>query len=313
MRKDEEKNQSSNSSNEESFNVQRFLRKRWVLPAVYLGSAALVISAVFWLQSPDEGAMPGEDFEVEEQPIGEGTEFDEEAVPVTATQEIVQMPVTDENEVEVIGQFYDYDATAEEQQAALVYYNNTYYQNKGIDLAMESGESFDVTAALSGTVVSAEKDELLGYVVQLDHDNGIVTHYQSLEEVDVEEGVYVNQGDVLGQAGRNVYNSDAGVHVHFEIRQDGVPVNPQSFFGESFETLVESKEEVAADEDIVSAEEDGLPEEGPVIDEGLFDEEPVEEAPADDEDSEEDEQEDADEEEAGEQEDLDGEEEDQDE
>ena len=196
--RDEEKNQSS-KSREEKFNVQRFMKKRWVLPAVYLGAAAIVLSTFFLLSGQNDTALPTDEFEYGPE-SGVTTPYDQEAVPVTSQQEVIKMPVADENEVEIVGYFYDYDASPEEQQAALVYYNNTYYQNKGIDLKAESGESFEVTAALSGTVVKAEKDSLLGYVIQINHDNGIVTHYQSLETVEVEEGQTVKQGDILGSA-----------------------------------------------------------------------------------------------------------------
>ncbi|WP_096203072.1 M23 family metallopeptidase [Bacillus sp. FJAT-45350] len=252
--RDEEKNKSSKTEESKSFNVQRFLRKRWALPAVYLGAAAIVLSAFFVMQGQqDEGALPPDEMGVEQE-TNELVGYDQEAIPVTNQNEVVKMPVVDENEVEVVGYFYDYEASPEEQQAALVYYNNTYYQNKGIDLAKESGESFDVTAALSGTVVKAEKDSLLGYIVQINHDNGVVTHYQSLESIEVEEGATVKQGDLLGQAGRNLYNSDAGVHLHFAIRHNGDAINPLDFVNQSIETIVEAGHSV--EENAVNAEED---------------------------------------------------------
>ncbi|MGO4889176.1 peptidoglycan DD-metalloendopeptidase family protein [Anaerobacillus sp. MEB173] len=245
--REEEKN---SQENEKSFNVKRFMRKRWVLPAVYLGSAALILSAFIWMQGGSDDATPGDEFDMNEL-AGEYSDAypNEDAVPVTTTNENIQMPVVDENEVTIVGYFYDYEASADEQQAALVFYNNTYYQNKGIDLASENGESFDVTASLSGTVVKAEKDALLGHVVQIEHENGVVTHYQSLEDVQVEEGQEVKQGDILGRAGRNEYNRDAGVHVHFEIRQDGIPVNPIDYFNQPITALPQNEQADEAEKD----------------------------------------------------------------
>ncbi len=165
---------------------------------------------------------------------------------------MLKVPVASENQVEIVGQFYDVNSSTEEQQEALVYYNNTYFQNKGIDYADPEGEAFEVTAALSGTVTEAKKDSLLGYVVELNHGNDIVTHYNSLESIDVEVGDTVKQGDALGVAGLNLYNSEAGVHVHFQLRQDGVPVNPNELFEQPIESIVDnSKEEdkEAADEE----------------------------------------------------------------
>lgn len=249
MRREEENNQSSNQS-KENFNAKQFLRKRWILPAVYLGAAAIVLSAFFFMQGGEQAIPPENNNSQEEGIVFEGAD----AVPVTSANETFKMPVVDENEVEVIGYFYDYDASPEEQQAALVYYNNTYYQNKGIDIASKDGESFEVTAALSGTVVKAEEDSLLGYVVQINHDNGVVTHYQSLGNISVEVGATVKQGDVIGSAGRNLYNSEAGVHVHFAIRHNGEAVNPLNFINQTIETLVDEKQR--SNEDAASVEEE---------------------------------------------------------
>lgn len=232
-----EENQSSKLAKMKA-NLQKLTKKRWVLPAVYLGLAALVISTVIWLQGTD-GDIAVDDTNLDQGQIQDGdTDVNyEDALPVTTSNEVFKMPVVNEEEVEIIGYFFDFNGTEEEKQAALVFYDNTYYQNKGIDIAMESGDAFDVVAALSGTVVKAENDALLGNVVHIEHDNNVVTVYQSLDNVKVEEGQSVKQGDVLGQAGRNLYNQDAGVHVHFEIRQDGAPVNPLDFFNQPVTSL----------------------------------------------------------------------------
>lgn len=247
MRNEEENKQSFNQGKgKREFNVQKFLRKRWILPTVYLAAVAIVLSAFFFMQRNQETLPENPDAAEDSLVYEEG-----DAVPVTSIDETIKMPVANEDEVEVIGYFYDVNASEEEQQAALVYYNNTYYQNKGIDIASKDKDSFDVTASLSGTVTKVEQDSLLGYIVQIDHGNDVVTHYQSLANVAVEEGDAIKQGDVIGQAGRNLYNKDAGIHVHFEIRHKDVAVNPLDYISQSLETLVDAEHRV--DEDIESA------------------------------------------------------------
>ena len=246
-----EENQRSSKS-EAKINIQRLLKKRWVVPALYLIAAAGVLSSVFFLQGQDESALPEDNMEVTEGEQGTNP-YGENAIEVTSSQEIVRMPVEEEANVTIVGQFYDVNASEEEQQEALVYYNNTYYQNKGIDLAHVEGEAFPVVASLSGTVVRADKDELLGYVVEISHDDGVVTHYHSLGSLEVEEGATVQQGDVLGEAGRSIYNEDAGIHVHFEIRQDGVAVNPNDIFQQPIDAI---KDAASKDEEEQPAEGD---------------------------------------------------------
>ncbi|GAE31315.1 M23 family metallopeptidase [Halalkalibacter hemicellulosilyticus] len=250
----EDNNRSSNNE-ETKINIRSILRKRWVIPALYLAAAALVLSAVFMLQNNEDTAAPETGMDADgvsqyENPYGE------DALPVTSMSERVQMPFENEHEMNIVGYFYDVHATAEEQQEALVYYNNEYYPNKGMDFAHVDGESFDVIAALSGTVVRAEKDELLGYIVEISHEDDVVTHYHSLEKVEVEQGDTVEQGDVLGTAGRNVYNKDAGIHVHFEIRQDQVAINPNNVFDQPIDAIEDIAKEQEEDEKEAEEEQD---------------------------------------------------------
>lgn len=143
------------------------------------------------------------------------------------------MPAKDPKSVVIKKEFFNPDASAKEQEAALVFYNNIYYQNKGIDLTIESGKTFDVTAAMSGNVTKSVKDPELGYVVEVEHANGLITHYSSLASVKVKEGDMVNQGEVVGAAGQNLYDKDAKIHAHFEIRKDGIAVDPVSAWNQS--------------------------------------------------------------------------------
>jgi stage II sporulation protein Q len=107
---------------------------------------------------------------------------------------------------------------------------------------MKDGETFDVLAALSGTVTKVEEDALLGNVIEVEHDKGIVTQYQSVTEMNVEVGDQVDQGAALAKAGESLFNEEAGVHVHFEIRKDGLPVNPLDYFNKPLSSLQELKQ-----------------------------------------------------------------------
>ncbi|MDR7073491.1 M23 family metallopeptidase [Fictibacillus barbaricus] len=195
------------------------MKKRWVYPAVYLSFAAVILTSVLWYQNDAKN-------EKENTTPKSAFEDNGAAVPVSLTKEKFQMPVADPESVEVVKDFFSSDSTAEEQEAALVFYNNIYYQNRGVDLAAENGKSFDVTAALSGNVVKVAKDPALGWVVEVEHDKGVVTHYSSLASASVKEGDQVKQGTVLGKAGQNAYDKDSKIHAHFEVRKDGEAVDP---------------------------------------------------------------------------------------
>ncbi|WP_028784084.1 M23 family metallopeptidase [Thalassobacillus devorans] len=220
---------------------RRLLGKKWVYPAIYLSIAALVLAGVLWYQQRGEEVDLANDPNVNDEVITEDPFGDEDAVPVMESGEEMAMPVAEEENSQIVTKFYDYDASEEDQENALVLYNNKYYQSTGVDIT-KNDEKFDVTAALSGTVTEVKEDPLYGNVVQLDHGQEVTTVYASLDEVQVEAGTEIKQGAVLGTAGRNIFGQASGVHVHFEVRKDGEALNPESFFGKPLSELEKQKE-----------------------------------------------------------------------
>lgn len=220
--------------------LKRFFRKRWVFPAIYLSCAALIVAGALWFQA-------GKQESTDENNVAKnGTAQQEDpAIPVNETVENIAMPVVDPNAVQVKTLFYDENASEQEQEAALVFYDHTYHPNQGIDLVRQDGKTFDVTASLSGTVTKAEKDPILGYVVEINHEQGVTTVYQSLADVKVEAGDTVKQGEVIGKAGQSEFNKEAGIHVHFEIRKDGKPVNPIDYVDKPLTALTDKSEDNA--------------------------------------------------------------------
>lgn len=249
MREEEKKRSSQDSS------FKRFMKKRWAFPAIYIASAAIILTGVLWYQTSDN-ATDTDSYDYEATDIT-GKKYDEPALEVNRAMENFVMPVKDPDSAVIQKQFYDYDGKAEEQEAALVFYNNTYHPNTGIDIATKDGETFDVLAALSGKVTKVEEDSLLGNVIEVEHDKGIVTQYQSVTEMNVEVGDQVEQGDALAKAGESLFNEEAGVHVHFEIRKDGMPVNPLDFFNKPLSSLQEldTTEKADAEENSGATEE----------------------------------------------------------
>ena len=111
--------------------------------------------------------------------------------------------------------------------------------HQGIDI---SGNKYDdIRASESGTVVKINtscphdygKEESCGcgggygnYII-IDHGNGFLTLYGHLTQVDVQEGDRVKQGDHIGLMGSTGFST--GDHLHFEIRYNGMYVNPTAF------------------------------------------------------------------------------------
>jgi murein DD-endopeptidase MepM/ murein hydrolase activator NlpD len=98
----------------------------------------------------------------------------------------------------------------------------------GLDIGILN--SLDVNAAAAGTVT--QTGYLAGYegygnVVLVDVGEGFSTLYAHLSSADVAHGQWVAAGTRLGSAGCT--GSCTGTHLHFELRRDGVPVDPAPF------------------------------------------------------------------------------------
>ena len=123
--------------------------------------------------------------------------------------------------------YYDYSGSKEEQEKSIVYHDNTYLQNSGIDFVND--KVFDVVAVLDGTVVNVKEDELLGKIVEIKHGNDMIGIYQSLSEVSVKKDEKVSQGQIIGKSGTNELDKVIGNHLHFEIYMNGQVVNPSNY------------------------------------------------------------------------------------
>ena len=124
--------------------------------------------------------------------------------------------------------YYDKNASEEDQIKSLIYYKNTYMQNTGI--LYNSEEEFDVVSVLDGTVTSITEDEILGKVVEIAHSTELITIYHCLGEVNVNVGDNVKQNDVIGKSGK--VNIDEGYDnaLLFEVNYKGSIINPTEFY-----------------------------------------------------------------------------------
>lgn len=97
--------------------------------------------------------------------------------------------------------------------------------HSGLDISNDPGTPIQATA--DGEVVSAGWADAYGYAVILRHQTHLETLYAHLEHWDVQVGQLVARGDVIGRMGRS--GRATGVHLHYEVRQNGHPVNPTPY------------------------------------------------------------------------------------
>ena len=85
-----------------------------------------------------------------------------------------------------------------------------------------------VVATLDGTVTMANWTLKTGYVVQLQHDNRILSVYKHNAELLKEVGDHVKAGEAIAIIG-NSGELSTGPHLHFELWQDGSPLDPEKY------------------------------------------------------------------------------------
>jgi len=98
--------------------------------------------------------------------------------------------------------------------------------HNGIDIAAPVGT--EIYAADNGTVIYSEYNNGgYGYMLQIDHGNGLVTYYAHCSELLVPSGHVVAKGDLIARVGNT--GRSTGAHLHFEVRADGDPIDPMLY------------------------------------------------------------------------------------
>ena len=157
-----------------------------------------------------------------------------DVVPVINVDVTVNNPYVLE-EVKIARYYYNLEDDVDRQKESIVYYDNTYMPNTGIDYTNE--EKFEIVSILDGTVIDIREDELLGKIVEVRHENELVSSYAGLSEISVQKGESITQGTKLGVSGTNKINESLGNHLHLEIYQNGVNVDPLKVIGQKLGDL----------------------------------------------------------------------------
>jgi murein DD-endopeptidase MepM/ murein hydrolase activator NlpD len=97
--------------------------------------------------------------------------------------------------------------------------------HEGIDIGVPAGTP--IRAAAAGTVIYAGWLGGYGNLVVIDHGGGLATAYGHQSSIAAGSGAYVSQGQVIGYVGSTGHST--GPHLHFEVRVNGVPVDPLGY------------------------------------------------------------------------------------
>ena len=103
----------------------------------------------------------------------------------------------------------------------------TLQSHQGVDYAVPEGTRIFATA--DGTVKEVKgKNSTSGVTVVIDHRNGYTTSYSHLQSVKVRRGQRVQRGDIIALSGNS--GLSLAPHLHYEVRYNGMRVDPIHYF-----------------------------------------------------------------------------------
>lgn len=97
--------------------------------------------------------------------------------------------------------------------------------HEGIDIAANMGDN--IKAAKDGIVCAADYEDGYGNVVKINHEGGLVTIYGHCSKLLVSVGQKIIKGQIIALVGST--GNSTGPHIHFEVRKNGVAVNPLEY------------------------------------------------------------------------------------
>ena len=217
--------------------MKRKKLRKYVLPIVYVMVLGMMVTGIVFLSRNllDQAVANDENYNYSSS-VFEETDEDSELVNDEVPEPTITIarPYTSEN-ITVAKEFYNTEESAENQEKALIFYENTYMPNTGI--LYEGDEAFDVVSILDGTVKEVKEDEILGKVVTIEHDKNITSVYYTLGEVKVEQGATVTQNQVIATSGTSKLQTTKPQTLLFETYVNGVLTNPNSLFDKNIAEL----------------------------------------------------------------------------
>ena len=213
----------SNKPSQKKNNQNNPPKKPWFWPLIYVGFSVAFVGMI-WGYNVYVKSDSAEDAKWTEA----GKKTDKVTIETNAQAEAMKYPFKETllDNVEIVQHFYDVEADETTREKSLLVFNQTYVTNTGVSLSMNS-EPFEVVAALSGKVEEVNLDPFVGDEIVMSHANGMQTKYRSVTDILVKVGDVVEQGQALATTTENEWNPTAGVHLQFEVLENGVLVNPE--------------------------------------------------------------------------------------
>ena len=196
---------------------------KYLMSTLYLGVIAVMIFSVVLIISGIKTYITDSNNKFTLDKVFEG-----EVLPVTKIESnIIVKPFISEK-VKVGKYFYDYEDESKKQAESLIYYENTYMQNNGVDYI--SDEDFEIVSVLDGEVISVEENDVYGKVITIKHNYNLNTVYSNVKDVLVNVGYKTSQGEIIATSDTSRLEESKKPTLHFEVYYKGNTIDPEEMY-----------------------------------------------------------------------------------
>lgn len=175
--------------------------------------------------------------QVNEEPrVSEDSKVSIVTIPESASEEVVVSSPVEEN-MDIVEKSMDeldqmrWPGDGEVVTKYGFVYSETFEDNrfhKGIDIILPPG--YEVRSVLPGIISDISSSESWGDIITIQHYEGFETKYMGVKPAKCEVGISVDQGDVIGVVTLSPnYEAKIKPHLHFEVSENGKPVDPLTF------------------------------------------------------------------------------------
>ncbi len=197
---------------------------KYLMPTIYIGVIAVMVVSVMLVVTGVKNYLteePKYNYTLDDF-------FQSDLSPVVSTKsDTIIRPYIDDK-VKVGKYFYDFETDKEKQEGSLIYFENTYMQNKGVDYVND--EDFDVLSVLDGEIISVEENEVYGKVITIKHNDNLKTVYSNVTDVLVATGYKVSQGEIIASSTSSKLDTENKSLLHFEVYYKENPMDPENLY-----------------------------------------------------------------------------------
>lgn len=202
-----------------------------IIPSIYVGViGVMVVSCLLVVSGVKNFISERKDYDYTLDKV-----FVKDTIPVSKNESNMIIKPYTNDKVKVYSYFYDFEGDTKKQLDSLIYYENTYMQNNGVDYSNE--EDFDVVSILDGEVISIEDNAIYGKVVTIKHNDNLKSVYSNVKDVLVNVGYKISQGEIF--ASTTSYKVDTNVKslLHFEVYYKDNAIDPENLYTMSVSDL----------------------------------------------------------------------------